>query len=194
MDVLNRTSLVLRLPAQVQEAVGEAQTQIRRKAGSDLVRWTPSAELVITLLSLGEISPGQIAQAMSLAGPVVARYPVPSVVLDGLGGSPTNLQPRYLWIGLGGDAPALTQMVQELERALLPILPGHEARGFQAHLPIGRIKQETEANRSSLGRAVRVAGIAEVASFRPSEVELVRASSTSMGPTLVTVQSFPFAM
>jgi len=193
MDALNRSSLVIRLPADVQTAVGEAQVQIRRKAGADLVRWTPSNELVITLVSLGEIAPSQIAQVMSLTGPIVARYPVPTIVLEGLGGSPSNLQPRFLWIGLQGDIESLSRLDQDLERAVGSVIHAHESRGFQAHLPIGRIKQESESNRSSLGRALRVAGIGNIATFQPTCVELVRASATSMGPTLVTVETFPFA-
>ncbi len=194
MDVLNRSSLVFRLPSAVQTAVTEAQVQIRRKAGADLVRWTPGAELVLTVISLGEISPGQIAQIMSVIGPIVQRYPAPSIVIEGLGGSPTNLQPRYLWLGLSGDLDTLQKLDQELERAVGSIVSGHESRGFQAHLPIGRIKQESEAHRTTLGRAVRVAGIEHVGSFIPPGLELVRASSTSQGPTLVTVQNFPFGV
>ncbi len=193
MDILNRSSLIIRLPDDVRNAITEAQTQIRRKAGADLVRWTPSHELVLTILSLGEISPAHIAQIMSVTGPIVARFSAPALVIEGLGGSPSNLQPRFLWLGLGGDVQTIQQLGQDLDRAVGGIVAGHESRSVQAHLPIGRIKQESESIRSALGRAVRVAGIGEVASFRPSEVELVRTSSTSLGPTLVTVQSFPFA-
>jgi 2'-5' RNA ligase len=192
MDILNRSSLAIRLPADLQQAINEAQVQIRRKAGADLVRWTPSAEVVLTLTSLGEISPSQIAQVMSIATPIVARYAAPTITLESLGGSPTNLQPRFLWLGVTGDGGMLAQMTAELERSLGPVLPDHERREFPGHVPIGRLKQESEANRSALGRAVRVAGIGQLGSFRPAAVELLRASSTSIGPTLVTVQSMPF--
>lgn len=193
MDALNRASVVIRLPQDIQLAVVEAQNQIRRKAGSDLVRWTPQSELVFTLVALGEISPSQIAQLCTVLPAIAMRSPMIDLTLEGLGGSPNNLQPRFLWIGVGGDIPLLERLDADVERAVGPIVPGHEARGLQAHLPIGRLKQESETNRSSLGRAVRVAGIGLVGAFRAPSIELVRAAATSMGPTLVTVQSFAFA-
>lgn len=166
--------------------------QIRRKAGSDLVRWTPAGELVFTLVSLGEISPSQIAQVCTVLPGIAMRSPMIDLTLEGLGGSPTNLQPRFLWIGVGGDVPALERLHGEVERAIAPFAGGHEARPLQAHVPIGRLKQESESNRSALGRAVRVAGIGSIGAFRAPAIELVRASATSVGPTLVTVQSFAF--
>lgn len=193
MDALNRCSLVIRLPADLQNAFGDAQLQIRKRAGADLVRWTPTTELVFTLVSLGEISVGQVAQVAATVGPVVAQYPRGQVALEGLGGSPNNLQPRTLWIGMAGDLDGLEQFAQELERAIMPIVPHHEARSLQAHIPIGRLKQESEANRSALGRAVRMAQIGSMGVLPIHEVELIRMATTSAGPTIVTVQAFPLA-
>lgn len=191
MDVLNRSSFVLRLPAEVQAALGEAQNQIRRKAGADLIRWTPTQELTLTLLSLGEISIEQVARISGAIGPTISQNRPMRIVLEGLGGSPTNLQPRFLWIGVGGDTEALKHLAGALEQAIAPVLPGLERREFQPQVPIGRLKQESEANRSAVGRAVRVAGIGEICSFPVTQVELVRAAVTSVGVTTVTVQAFP---
>lgn len=191
MDALNRTSLVIRIPSEVQAALVDVQNQIRRRAGADLIRWTPASELVFTLVSLGEISIGQIAQLSSTLGPVIAHYPSFDLSLDGVGGSPNNLQPRFLWAGLVAPGGQLDQLNQALERACAPIVPHHEARNLQAHVPIGRLKQESESNRSALGRAIRMAQIGSIGSFRADQVELARMASTSAGPTLVAIQQFP---
>jgi len=193
MDALNRSSLVIRMPAEIQAALVEAQNTIRRKAGADLVRWTPANELLLTLVSLGEISPSQIAQVSASVGGIVGRYAAPQVTLEALGGSPNNLQPRFLWIGMAGDVAPLQQLAGELDKVAGSIVYGHEGRPLQAHVPIGRIKQESESNRSALGRAIRVAGVGMVGSFQATSVELVRAAATTAGPTILTVQTFPFA-
>ncbi len=191
MDILNRASLVFRLPIGIQEALNDTQIQIRRKAGADLVRWTPVNELALTLVTLGEISPLQIAQIGTAVNSIAPQFVPIDIVLAGLGGSPTNLQPRFLWIGLGGDVEALTQLNAHLERTVSPFLPGHEVRPFPAYLPIGRLKQESESNRSALGRAIRVAAIGEIGRFHAGSLELVRMAGTSAGPTMITVQSYP---
>ncbi len=193
MDALNRSSLVIRMPAELQAALVDAQNTIRRKAGADLVRWTPANELLLTLVSLGEISPSQIAQVSASVGGIVGRYAAPQVTLETLGGSPNNLQPRFLWIGMAGDVAPLQQLAGELDKVAGSIVYGHEGRPLQAHVPIGRIKQESESNRSALGRAIRVAGVGMVGSFQAASVELVRAAATTAGPTILTVQTFPFA-
>lgn len=191
MDALNRTSLVIRIPSEVQAALVDVQNQIRRRAGADLIRWTPASELVFTLVSLGEISIGQIAQLSSTLGPVIGGYASFDLSLEGVGGSPNNLQPRFLWAGLVAPGGQLEQLNQALERACAPIVPHHEARNLQAHVPIGRLKQESESNRSALGRAIRMAQIGSIGSFRADHVELARMASTSAGPTLVAIQQFP---
>lgn len=193
MDALNRTSLVIRIPSDVQAALVDVQNQIRRRAGADLIRWTPATELVFTLVSLGEISVGQIAQLSATLGPVVAQFPTFDLSLEGVGGSPNNLQPRFLWAGLVAQGGGLDQLNQALERACAPIVPHHEARNVQAHVPIGRLKQESESNRSALGRAIRMAQIGAIGSFRADHVELARMATTSAGPTLVAVQQFPLS-
>jgi len=193
MDALNRCSIVIRIPAELQAEMAELQLQIRRRAGADLVRWTPSSELVLTLLSLGEIGVGQMAQIAATLPTVVSAHPAFKLQLEGLGGSPNNLQPRVLWVGVAGDVLGLAQLQQAIEHAVVPLVPHQEVRQFQAQVPIGRLKQESEANRSALGRAVRMAQIGGVGSLMVTSVELIRMAATTAGPTIVTVQSFALA-
>jgi 2'-5' RNA ligase len=190
MDILNRCSIVIRIPAELQADLAELQLQIRRRAGADLVRWTPSNELVLTLLSLGEIGVGQMAQIAATLPTIASRHRALDLQLEGLGGSPNNLQPRLLWVGVGGDVLGLAQLQQAIEHAVAPLVPHQELRQFQAQVPIGRLKQESEANRSALGRAVRMAQIGSVGAFTAPAVELIRMAATSAGPTIVTVESF----
>ncbi|MEQ1932613.1 MAG: hypothetical protein ABL962_01855, partial [Fimbriimonadaceae bacterium] len=135
MDVLNRCALVIRLPAELERALGEVQINVRKRAGGDLVRWTPTTELVLTLVSLGEISAGQIVQIDATVGPIIQRFGRMKFALDGLGGSPTNLQPRFVWAAATGDVEPLTRLTAELERALAPLLRNHEVKDFEARIP-----------------------------------------------------------
>lgn len=125
MDILNRCALAIRLPAETQAALGEVQLQVRRKAGGDLVRWTPTTELVLTIVSLGELGPGQIVQVSQTVEPMIAQCPSMQFKLEGLGGSPTNLQPRFVWVPVTGDVMNLGKLNAWLEQALNPILPDH---------------------------------------------------------------------
>lgn len=191
MDLLNRCALGIRLPAELQAGLGEAQLQLRRKAGGDLVRWTPVTELVLTVVSLGELNPGQIVQVNQTVKPMIAQCPAMNLSLESLGGSPTNLQPRFVWVGVGGDLETLKKLNAWLEQTLAPMLPDHEIRDYNASVPLGRLKQESEQNRSALGRALRVSAIDRIGEFRANEVELIRYVATGAGITLVTESVYP---
>lgn len=191
MDFLNRCALAIRLPIEVQTALGEAQLQLRRKAGGDLVRWTPTTELVLTIVTLGELGPGQIVQVDQTVRPMIAQCPQLALEVFGTGGSPTNLQPRHVWAGVQGDVDNLKKLNAWLEQALTPILPDHETREYQPTIPLGRLKQESEQNRSALGRALRVGGIEFIGTLGVSEVEMIRYAATGAGLTLVTINTYP---
>lgn len=193
MDVLNRCALVIRLPAELERILGEVQINVRKRAGGDLVRWTPTTELVVTLVSLGELSAGQIVQVDATVAPIINRYRRMSFSVDGLGGSPTNLQPRFVWAAVGGDVESLTQLNRELERALAPLLRNHEVKDFEARIPLGRIKQESESTRSALGRALRVAGVGEIGTLSANTICMIRYAGTSAGVTLIDVNRYLLA-
>ena len=193
LDSLNRCSIGIRIPESLQTQLVEVQTNIRRRAGGDLVRWTPPAELMLTLVALGEISAPQVYQVQSVIGPAIAQFSPIEFTFEGVGGQPSNLQPRFIWIGLGGDTASLERMEQALGHAIGPLIRDHDSKGFRAYVPIGRLKQETEATRSALGRAIRMADVGLIGTHTASQVELVRAASTSMGPTLVTIQAYPLS-
>lgn len=193
LDSLNRCTIGIRIPTEVQAAVVEAQNTIRRRAGGDLVRWTPGTELMLSLASLGEISVQQVAQVQLGIRPVFSKYNQFDLILEGVGGHPSTLQPRMVWIGLNGDVPILEQMGTELDRILSTILGNQEGKSSRNHLPIGRLKQESEQTRSSLGRALKVAGIGHIMNLHVSQIELVRNSVTTAGPTWVTVEAYPLS-
>jgi len=193
MDLLNRSSIGLKMPQSVHETLTSLQLQIRRKAGAELVRWTPAAELCFTMLTLGELSPPTLAQIAARVGSVINNYSVLRLQLEGIGGFPTTLQPRYIWAGIKGDTESLFQLHAELERTVRSILPEYEPIPLEPVVPIGRLKQQSEQDRTALGRAIRVAGIGHIVDLQMDRVELLRNAVTTAGPTLVTVESFPLS-
>jgi 2'-5' RNA ligase len=190
MDMLNRSSIGLKMPPEVQQALADVQVQIRRKAGAELVRWTPPSELCLTMLTLGELTPPTLARIAATIGPIIIRYPALQLGLEGLGGSPTTLQPRFIWAGVSGDLSSLFQLHGELERAVKGVLPEYEPITFEPQVPLGRLKQQSEQDRTALGRAIRVAAVGQIAPLTIEAIELLRYAVTTAGPTLVPVESY----
>lgn len=190
MQPLNRCAIVVRLPQDVRQAIQEVQHNLRRRAGADAVRWTPLEDLFLPIVNLGELSPTQVYQVQQMIQEIVPLYPQMNFTLEGVGGHPTVLQPRWLYIGLQGDLPMLQQLNAALETALTPFLADHESRQMRAVIPIGRLKQESEAIRSALGRAVKMAGVGTVTHVTVTEIELTRTLASTLGPVHDTIAKY----
>jgi RNA 2',3'-cyclic 3'-phosphodiesterase len=190
MQPLNRCAIVVRLPQEVRQAIQEVQHNLRRRAGADAVRWTPLEDLFIPIVNLGELSPIQVHQVEQLIHDIVPLYPVMNFTIEGVGGNPTVLQPRWVYVGLQGDLSALQQLNGALETALTPFLADHESRQMRAVIPIGRLKQESEAIRSALGRAVKMAAVGAVTNVTVSEIELTRTLASTLGPVHDTIAKY----
>lgn len=190
MDTLNRCMVGVRIPADLQRALVEVQVALRRKAGADLVRWTPGPELFLTLAALGEITPEEVYRLQANLRPLANQFQSMAFEVDGLGGHPTNLQPRVVYASIGGELHKLEALDRAVESAVGHMLKDHMGSSMKAHIPLGRLKQESEAMRSALGRALRVAGIGHIGTLTVDAFEFVRLASTGAGPTMVTVERY----
>lgn len=187
---LERCVIGIRLPDSVKDAIVGAQMELRKKAGAGDVRWTPPNELLLPLVGLGEITPEHLIRVHRLIEPLFAFAPPFSLSFQGVGGTPSALQPRWLWVGVEGDVEKLAAFDAELERAVTPLLDDHESRGFRPQVPIGRLRTESEATRGALGRAIRVAQIGDLGSMLAAEVEIMRYQATPTGPILAKVEAY----
>ncbi|HEY3781688.1 MAG TPA: RNA 2',3'-cyclic phosphodiesterase [Fimbriimonadaceae bacterium] len=192
MEELNRCFVGIRLPQEAQAKLAEVQLAIRHKAGSDVVRWSNTAELQIIVLPLGELLVERVHQVMSLLPNIAAQFRPFEITLEGLGGSPSALQPRFPWVGVGGDAQVLMNLHLALERSLMPLLPNYQAKGFQGHIDLGRIKIESEQNRTALGRAIKMSPTGCIYRMAVTQFDLFRSATSSGGVHLVTEGSYPF--
>jgi RNA 2',3'-cyclic 3'-phosphodiesterase len=191
MEALNRCSIGFRLPPEGVAALSDVQLQVKRRAGAEQVRWTPPSEIFLTLLALGEIQISTLAAVRDALPDVAGRDGPLWLKIDGLGGTPTVLQPRMIYAGVGGDVQRLADLHADLMQRLRALLPDHQQRPLPAHVPIGRSRDGSEQSRTALGRAIRMAQPGDVAEWTAREIELVRYTSGDTGPQIETVAQFP---
>lgn len=156
-----------------------------------MVRWIPPNELQLTIMALGELTAATLQQIQGLAGQIVPAYPRMTLCIEGLGGTPNNIQPRFLWCGVTGGIDALSRLQQALEGRFAPLLRDYQVKPFQPHLDLGRIRIESEQNRTALGRAIKMAQVGVVGDVPVNAIELLRSETTNLGPTLVALASYP---
>lgn len=111
------------------------------------VRWARPGGTHLTLKFLGEIDDPQAGQVTEALENVARRHKPFGLRLEGTGAFPTERNPRVLWVGVTAG-PELTELQDDLERALEGLGFGREERPFKPHLTLGRVKGRARLDRA----------------------------------------------
>lgn len=136
-----RSFIALTLPPEVQTQIATWQQTTEQQASG--IRWTPAANLHLTLFFLGEQKPAILAkveQAMVSNCSHIASF---QLQLADSGVFPHRRRPRILWLGIQPQEP-----VHRLHEALSDPLQGlgcwtPEPRPFHPHITVGRARRGT---------------------------------------------------
>lgn len=177
-----RLFLALEPPDPVRRRIAAAAAELRRTAGraeAD-VRWVPPENVHLTLQFLGAVPEERVADIeAALAAAAAASAPL-ALELTGAGGFPNARRPRVLWLGFGGDVPALAALVQDLGRRLAPLGFAPEARPYSPHLTLGRARDPRGA--PGLGGALTALARSDGFPWRVTEVVLFESHLSPKGP------------
>lgn len=175
-DRVLRTFVAIELPAAILAAVAAAQGELKTALGEreTLIRWIDPTNAHLTLKFMGDTAESRVDElGEALSGAVGGRCPL-QLRTGALGCFPSGRQPRVLWLGLEGDLEGLTGLRDAVEAAIGPLGWPTEARPFQPHLTLGRVRPEaTYAEKAGIGKA---AG----ALWPPPPVELTVAAVSLM--------------
>lgn len=133
-----RIFVAVELAPPLREAI--AGVRVRLGDASQTLRWVPPDNLHLTLRFLGEITAAQVTratEAMREAAQVAAPF---TITLAGLGAFPSPRRPRVVWIGVAEGADRLVALAGALEQAMQRRKFPREARPFQAHLTVARVR------------------------------------------------------
>ncbi len=104
-------------------------------------RWTQPQNLHHTLKFIGDTQDRQLAdvcRAMARAAKTIEPFVLESA---GVGAFPRLTSPRIVWVGAEAGAGTVTALHAALDQELYEVGFGLEARRFQPHLTLGRIRK-----------------------------------------------------
>src|SRR5208283_739166 len=113
------------------------------------------------------------------------------VTFRGLGWFPNARHPRVLWAGVEAGSE-VAELAAEIERVLEPLGIAREARNFQPHLTLARIKSEEGLD--ELRREAERLGTPEFGRATYSEFDLIESRLRPQGAAYTRVERFPFAV
>ena len=159
-----RLFIAVNLLAAVRDAIYADAESLR--AATTAIRWVSPAALHVTLKFLGEQDESLVTPLRDALESVASSHAAISASTTDVGVFPNFRRPRVVWVGMTGER-ALQSLAGDIDRALTPLGIPREARAFQAHLTLGRVKGD-------LGPAEATALAAAAKSCRVSREVAVR--------------------
>ncbi len=144
-----RTFVAVELAPRVQKRAGDLIDKLR--VASAQVNWVGTKQMHLTLKFLGDVPDTETPDICRVVSKVARGFEPFEITCRGVGAFPTNEHPRTLWIGIEDGAEELCQLQAGIEAALKDQLGfPREARRFQPHLTIGRVKHEPPTAKGEL--------------------------------------------
>lgn len=128
---------------EIDPAIREAAVELidkLRDASAD-VKWVEPENLHLTVKFLGDVpltETAAICQALQRAAGEVEPF---ELELGGAGAFPSNGRPRTIWLGAAGDERPMRALADAVEKRLQKLGFRREARRFEVHLTLGRIRK-----------------------------------------------------
>jgi 2'-5' RNA ligase len=136
-----RTFIAVELSPRVMARAGDLIDKLR--VSSAQVSWVKTQQMHLTLKFLGDVRDTETPDICRVVAEVAKGFEPFEITFRGAGAFPTNERPRTLWIGIEDGAEALCELQAAIETALKEQLGfPKDARRFQPHLTIGRVKHE----------------------------------------------------
>ncbi|MBN1590445.1 MAG: RNA 2',3'-cyclic phosphodiesterase [Pirellulales bacterium] len=174
-----RTFVAIELDPEVRRSAA-ALIEGLRSVSSD-VKWVAPENLHLTLKFLGDVAlneTSRICDALARAASEVEPF---EIEIAGAGAFPNVSRPKTIWLGSRGDDRPLVELHKHVEKRLQKLGFRKEARRFQAHLTLGRLRRPGPGV-ESLGELLKASADFEAGKTSVSQIFLFSSRLTSDGP------------
>ena len=188
-----RTFVAIVPPARLLAEVRRLQQRLAGKSSDRMVRWLDQEQLHLTLRFLGDVRAGQVPelkQAVARAAEGLGPF---RLCLERLGCFPHTRAPRIIWIGVGQSWEVLRRLQERIMRETEDFGEPPEAREFQPHLTIARVKAPSPRLARPAGQLVESAGIVQLGEWLVNRVEILQSRLTPKRSIYTPLGSVPLA-
>ena len=179
-----RIFCALDIPAEVSGALKNRVAQLHATFPQVRASWNRDGKFHITLKFIGDVPQQRVAVVAQAALRVTENFPSFDLAVAGAGAFPTQGSPRALWIGINDSEGKLSQLHKRLEVECGREGFEKEARKFQPHLTLARIRHAEGAR--SLAQ-FHVETPFNPIRFVVSELLVIRSELSPLGSRYTTV-------
>lgn len=143
-----RLFVAVEIPEASRRAIADALAPWRADRS---VRWARTDTWHLTLKFLGDTDDSVVPALIGALRAAVEPFaPVP-VALGGFGAFPPHGRPRVLWVGVGGDVPALAAIARAVDEVAGALGFPAEGRPYTPHLTVGRAREDARGVLGAIG-------------------------------------------
>jgi 2'-5' RNA ligase len=177
-----RAFIAVAVPEEIRQGIATFQRQWRNGLSGNFIRWTPVAQMHLTLRFLGSVRAEAVPELAAALRRACAGVTAFELSVGGSGCFPDARKPRVLWVGVGG---ALTALAELQARVVGETAPWGEVeeREFHAHLTLGRVKNAPPALAGEIAKRAQTLRCGELGRWRVGEVWLLRSELAPSGAT-----------
>lgn len=186
-----RSFLAVEPDPRAREAVAAVLSSARAALGmtASALRWTPAANLHVTLHFLGELDPPGLRRVLDEIGDGVAE-PSFTAELDALGVFPSSGPAKTLWLSVGRGRAELARVHQELGLRLARCEVALESRPFVPHFTLARVRDRERRHARHLTRSLGEIRIPQVR-WPVERVTFFKSDLSGPTPRYEIVRQFP---
>jgi len=168
---------------EIGEGLRSAATKLisRFELETDAIRWVDPANLHYTIKFLGEIPTVELYELLSTLGKGLESFKPFSLDAVGVGAFPTPSSPRTVWLGARNGGDQLTDLHARINETLSTIGYPVEARKFQPHLTLGRVRRQSKPG-PVLANLIEEDAEKKFATVHIDEVTVFASELTRRGP------------
>ncbi len=131
-----RLFIAMNFPEELRARWTEGTAALRALAPR--ARWTPTAQMHLTLAFLGEQPESLVPVLTSALDTIATRSTRPSLAMQGVGAFPAWRRARVVWLGVE-QSPALMQLADAVARTCRDLGAPGEGRPFHPHITLARL-------------------------------------------------------
>lgn len=187
-----RAFLAVELSQELRSAIASFQDEVKRrlqKEGSREARisWVQPASMHVTIKFLGDMDEQLVAPLRDAVAQAIGSRQTSIVPIERLGAFPRPQGPRVLWVGpsqdweRGEEALRLAAVHRSIEEACEGFGFTREAKPFNPHLTLARIKEGERQVGNALARSGMMDGPAALGSLAVQAVVLMKSDLRTTG-------------
>ncbi|MGB9706681.1 MAG: RNA 2',3'-cyclic phosphodiesterase [Microgenomates group bacterium] len=177
-----RVFVALELPEEIKKEIEKIQKSLMAIASP--ARWVKPKAAHLTLVFLGEITPGKIPLLEKILENATSKISPVNLWLNQIGCFPSPGKARIIYLSLGGELGKLNALALKIRKGLKSQKIWFDKKPFTPHLTLGRLKKQQNLNQ--ILQKIKISRI----KFLGEKVSLIQSTLTPQGPVYKILASF----